>query len=74
MVQLGSDRDNRRLPILGQYCHIQQQRVGGPVWKFEKGSVALGNDSKGVEKYGIDGLGTGDDVQEGGSDGAVLQD
>ena len=70
--QLGSPRVNGHLPILGPLCHFQQQIMGGHVRKYEEVASEMGDGGKVFDGDGSDGVGTVDDVQGGGSDGAAL--
>ena len=48
--------------------------MGSPVQKSEEGAAAVGDGGKGADKDGSNSVGTGDDIQGGGSDGAALQE
>ena len=72
--QLVTARDNSCLPILGPQYRFQQHQLGNPVQKCEEWAAVVGNGGKGVGEGGIDGAGTGNNVQGGGKDGVDLWD
>ena len=42
LSQPGSIRDNVSLTILGPHSLVQQQKMGGPVQKYESGALEAG--------------------------------
>ena len=55
------------IPILGTENHIQKQQLGGGLTKNAEGTEAVGYDSAGSRKYGINGAVPGSNVKGGGA-------